>query len=156
MCYTAAKPSTRGHDPTHKGEDTVILPPFSPLVKKGFLHMFKMELVCSGSFLDNGYRMETRVVRLNRDAMEEWNAAQFREDEYDFQTSDQFLAYYKRQAAKMEAFEDKVLQMFGANRRFGVVGGSVTRCVGDIFTVVLTKRETRSTETEEEGGGHES
>ncbi|MCD7888289.1 MAG: hypothetical protein LUG44_11910 [Clostridiales bacterium] len=81
--------------------------------------MFSMEIVGAGSFTHRGYRAETRVVRLNRDALEEYQDAE--------------------RNGNRSAFMRKVFAMFGVDMDEPGVDGLVAHTMDDIFNVVMMK-----------------
>lgn len=97
---------------------------------------YDLEQIAHGSFDDQGFRVDTYVIRLTPELLNEYLFEVVSNlDGCDFDSHDEYLAYLDRKREKHEAFRAKMLE--AVTGRADCEGGCATQNVGEIFTVVV-------------------
>lgn len=100
---------------------------------------FGIQIIAQGAYIDKPddrtFLIETMVIRLNPDALEDWHNAQGYNGRECFDTQEEWEAYEAKNAAKLKDWEDKVLALIGIERatRGGI---TITRAISELFTVI--------------------
>ena len=108
---------------------------------------FAIEEIATGSFIDipgglsdSIYHVETKTIRLNHIALDEWDKGEIVEEAEDFETRIEWHTYLDEKMELRANFENKLRHALGYDDwdRF-----TVTQVLNEIFTVVAMERITK-------------
>lgn len=95
---------------------------------------FDFEVITEGSFEDSGYNIKTIIIRLNQTALNEYILSANLNCCDCYETKEEWENYKAQKESERKAWERKVLSLL---RFTADTGYSITKCVSEIFTVVL-------------------
>lgn len=113
---------------------------------------FAIEIIAEGSFVDvpgglsdSVYQVETKTIRLNHIALDEWDRSEIVEELEDFETRVEYHNYIDEKMELRANFKSKLRQAMGYDDWSTFV---IERVLSEIFTVVAIRDITKSSDAE--------
>lgn len=113
---------------------------------------FAIEIIAEGSFVDvpgglsdSVYQVETKTIRLNHIALDEWDRSEIVEELEDFETRVEYHNYIDEKMELRANFKSKLRQAMGYDDWSTFV---IERVLSEIFTVVAIRDITKSSGAE--------